>query len=285
MRKTILALTALASVAAGFPAAAQQVVSGVGFEGSESARYDAKADRYVVGNLGPRGPGNDGFVSLLGPDGQVIALKWIAGGQKGVGLRDPLGVFVKGETVYVCDTTVLRLFDRATGAAKGSVEIPGAVRLNDVVVGDDGVAYVTDSGSDQSPGALFRVSRDGKLSTFVARDVALDRPNGVAILKDGSIVHGGRGTKLFFRDKTGKLIREQTMPTGQFDGIIALNDGGLLVASQLGHKVYRLPAGGGAPTVVADGIEVPASIGLDTKRHRLLIPQIRAASVTFVDLN
>jgi hypothetical protein len=29
---------------------------------------------------------------------------------------------------------------------------------------------------------------------------------------------------------------------------------------------------------------VPAAIGYDTKRNRLLIPQIAAASITFVDL-
>ena len=37
-------------------------------------------------------------------------------------------------------------------------------------------------------------------------------------------------------------------------------------------------------SVVASDITVPAAIGLDTKRNRLIIPQIAAASLTLVDL-
>jgi hypothetical protein len=111
----------------------------------------------------------------------------------------------------------------------------------------------------------------------------MEKPNGVAVMPDGSIVHGGRGVNLSFRDTSGKLLREKSMPTGQFDAIIPLANGGMLVASQGGRNVYRVTPSGDV-TEVAKEIAVPAAIGYDTKRNRLLIPQIAAASITFVDL-
>ena len=58
---------------------------------------------------------------------------------------------------------------------------------------------------------------------------------------------------------------------------------GVLVASQLGKNVYRVSATGEI-TELAKEVPVPAAIGYDSKRHRLLIPQIALSSVTMVDL-
>ena len=115
------------------------------------------------------------------------------------------------------------------------------------------------------------------------RDDIMEKPNGVAVMPDGSIVHGGRGVNISFRDTNGKLLREKSLPTGQFDAIIPLDNGGMLVASQGGRNVYRLTPSGDV-TEVAKEIAVPGAIGYDTKRNRLLIPQIAAASITMVDL-
>jgi streptogramin lyase len=79
-------------------------------------------------------------------------------------------------------------------------------------------------------------------------------------------------------------VREVTLPTGQFDGIVVMPDGKLLVASQLGHNVYRVDLATGAATAVAENIEIPAAIGLDTRRMRLLVPQIRAGSLSIYEL-
>jgi hypothetical protein len=279
------ALIASASLAATSAMAETKLISNVGLDGSEAARYDAAADRIIVANLGPRGPEENGFISVLSPDGAMQTVKWIAGGVNGAKLRDPLGVIVGPDTIYAADVASVHKFDRATGAPKGVIAVEGAVRLNDMALAKDGTLYVTDSGSDDAPGALYKISPAGKVSEFVARGPALERPNGIAVMPDGNIVHGGRGVNLVFRTPQGKIIREQSLPFGRMDGIVALADGGLLVASQDGHNVYRVPAGGaGKPVAVASDIEVPAAIGYDSKRNRLIVPQIRAASVTLIDL-
>ena len=162
--------------------------------------------------------------------------------------------------------------------------MPGAVRLNDLAVAADGTVYVTDSGSNDQAGALWRIAPDGSVSAFAARDPALERPNGINVLANGDIVHGGRGVNLVVRGRDGRIVREITLPTGQFDGIVVLADGALLVASQLGHNVYRVDLETGRSQAVAENIEIPAAIGFDTRRNRLLVPQIRAGSLSIYEL-
>ncbi|MEQ8935176.1 MAG: SMP-30/gluconolactonase/LRE family protein, partial [Amphiplicatus sp.] len=266
MVKIAITACVIATLAAAPLLAADPVViADVGFVGPEAARYDERRDEYIVSNLGSRGEGNDGFISRVAPDGSVVSLKWIAGGAKGVTLIDPLGIYAKGDKLYVADVNAVRIFDRKSGAAKGSVEVSDAVRLNDLVVDDNGVIYVTDSGNAESAGAIYKITPGGDVSPFMERGPSLERPNGITINADGNVVYGGRGVNIVFRTPEGELVREQTLPTGQFDGFVLMPDGDLLIASQLGHNVYRVAPDGGEVSVVADGFEVPAAIGLDAK--------------------
>lgn len=263
-----------------------RVIADVGLTGSESIRHDVADDRYLISNLGERGPANDGFIAVMSPDLSITTLKWIEGGRDGVELYDPLGLIIHGDVVVVADLGVVRRFNRTTGAPLEATPIPGSVRLNDLAVDAQGALYVTDSGNEATPGALYKIDPDGSVTAFVARDAGLNRPNGIAVTSDGLIVHGGLGgAVLTYRNADGQVVRERTLPTGRIDGIVALPDGELLAASQDGHVVYHVPAQPDALVrIVAEGIDIPAAIGADLGRKRLLVPQIRAASVTVVDL-
>lgn len=272
-------LTALAAMLTTAAAHAESppILTGAGLVGPECVRYDAAQDRYLVSNLNGDAPG---FVSIVTPDGQVDKLKWIDGAE----LVDPLGMAVTRDRLFVVDPDRIHIFDRASGAPLHVIPVPGAQRLNDIAVAVDGTIYVTDSARPDQPGALYRVSSKGEVSIWVARDDALEKPNGIAVMPDGTIVHGGRGVNLVFRSPGGRILRERSLPTGRIDGIVALADGGLLVASQDGHTIYHVAANGGPITQVAKDIEVPAAIGYDSKRNRVIVPQIRAATITFVDV-
>lgn len=280
MRHNILLLLSLSCATAAFgQASAPRVIANVGFVGSECVRYDAAADRYIVSNLNGTDPG---FVSVVTPDGAIETLKWIDGAASN--LADPLGLFIAGNRIYLADVDTVRIYDRQSGGAVGAIPVPGAQRLNDLAVAADGTIYITDSAKEGQAGALYRISAKGKVSAWVTRNDALEKPNGIAVLPDGTIVHGGRGVNLVFRDTSGRILRERTLPTGRIDGIVALPDGGLLVASQDGHAVYHVAPNNGAITQVAKDIEIPAAIGYDSRRNRLIVPQIKAASLTLVDL-
>ena len=63
--------------------AKQRTFANIGLSGSECIRYDAANDRYIISNLGERGPQTTGFISIMSPDGVIQNLKFIEGGQKG----------------------------------------------------------------------------------------------------------------------------------------------------------------------------------------------------------
>ena len=260
--------------------AKQRVFANIGLLNSECIRYDAANDRYLISNLGARGLENNGYIAVMSPDGVIVNQKFIEGGRNGATLIDPLGIFIENGLIYVADSTHLRKFDLLTGAPRGEVALPGAGRPNDLFATKDGTVYLSDNGG--LSGTIIKVSPTNQVSLLQPRDDIMEKPNGVAVLADGTIVHGGRGVNISYRDASGNLLRE-TMPSGMFDAIVPLADSSLLIASQGGRNVYKMTAKGDV-SEVAKEITVPGAIGYDSKRNRLLIPQTTAASITFVDL-
>jgi hypothetical protein len=70
-----------------------------------------------------------------------------------------------------------------------------------------------------------------------------------------------------------------TLPAGELDGITHASNGDVLISSWAGHEIYRGPAKGPFRTILA-GLNAPADIGYDTKRHRLLVPHSGSNLVT-----
>jgi sugar lactone lactonase YvrE len=260
----------------------QRVLTNLGLTNSECIRYDAANDRYIISNLNTRGPENNGYISLMSPDGAITNLKFIEGGKNGATLIDPLGIYIQNDMIWVADITHMRKFDLKTGAPRGEVALPGANRPNDIFVTKDGTAYISDNGG--TAGTIIRVSPSGQVSLVHPRDDIMEKPNGVAVMPDGTLIHAGRGVNISFRNaQTGQLIKEKSLPTAQFDALIPLADGSILAASQVGKNVYKVSPMGEI-TEVAKEIALPAAIGYDIKRNRLLIPQIAPGTITMVDL-
>ena len=119
------------------------------FHFAESCSYDPVRDLYVAPSAGNRGDGmeNDGYVSLINPDGTVHTLKWIGVTRDGLTLNHPLGSDIVHGLLYLVDRNVVRRFDMSTGEPKGSVEVEGAISFNDLEVSADGTVYMSQTGS------------------------------------------------------------------------------------------------------------------------------------------
>ncbi len=96
------------------------------FHFAESCTFDPERNVIVAMNAGnPRNQGsppplepNDGFASLINPDGSVHTSKWIGATRDGLTLVHPLGSAIQGATLYVNDGNIVRTFDLKTGAPK-----------------------------------------------------------------------------------------------------------------------------------------------------------------------
>jgi streptogramin lyase len=256
-------------------------VADVGLLTPESVLHDATADVYLVSNINgaPLTKDGNGFIARLSPDGAVLDLTWIDGAQEGVELDAPKGMAIRGDSLFVADIDVVRMFDRRDGSPAGTWPVERATFLNDVAVGPDGTIYVTDSGLRAGPegfeptgtDAVYRFDADGAAVPLVSGE-GLGAPNGIAT-HEGQIVVAtfGSGRLLLVDAASGSINELPAPPAGSLDGIVVLPDGSYLVSSWEGESVYSFAGDTGFETAV-DSVPAPADIGYDAMRHRVLIP-------------
>ena len=279
-----LALTAACATTPGMvdDAALDGPVTFGGFIGPESAVYDAARDRYLVTNVGQFGPGNDGYISAINPDGSVIERMWIAGGDDQA-LSNPLGSAIFGGSLYVADGPNVRLFDLETGAQTSVLTVEGSSGFNDLAIAEDGTVYATQTGTeDASTWAIYRITSEGSASVF-AEGEALGRPNGIEMDGDGNIVTVGLGsTTLTVFNPGGDIVDTIELPVAGNDGLIVMDDGYIVSSVFTGAIVWA--GKDGATEMLAEGVQSAASITLDPTRNRVVIPQLLVQSLTLLDL-
>ncbi|BAV65616.1 SMP-30/gluconolactonase/LRE family protein [Sphingobium cloacae] len=263
------------------PPVAAQPRSFGGFQIPESAVYDEGRDAYLVASMGA---GDAGFISIVNPDGTLRQRDWLADGKDGVQLVRPFGSEIHKGIFYVADTPFVRSFDMASGKPLRSVRVEGATVLNDLAISSDGTVYVTDMGdrSKSVAGGIYRIAPDGTVSLFVSGKEAAN-PNGIAIDASGNIANVAMSSpRLFLRSPEGQLLSSIDLGYERNDGIIVLEDGSIIISSLGGGTLLRVGPDGNVSPLAA--IDSPASIGFDSKRRVIIVPQLRRNSLTLVPL-
>jgi sugar lactone lactonase YvrE len=194
------------------------------------------------------------------PDDEPSGLGWLADGRL-------LVVGMKRRVVYRVE---------ADGSLGVHADLSGVSRgvLNDMVVADDGRAYVGDMGMDPSdpgagmqPGQLFCIEPDGSFSA-VADD--LGAPNGPAITADGRTLILAESSAFqlsaFAIGSDGTLSGRRVFtsvpssPSGPGfappDGICLDASGAAWVADPMGSRVVRLLPGG----ELTDAVDFPGDM-------------------------
>ena len=233
------------------------------------------ADRKNDGLLADIGGNYFPYLVAMDAEGKVLALKWIDGAADSVTLNAPRGLAAAGDFLFVADIGRVRRFDRQTGGPRGEVGVKGATWLCGMAAGDDGSVYVTDAGlragadrpEPSGTDAVYRIEPGGKLDTL-ARGGSLGRPAAVAVSGDSVwVVASGSGE--LYRVANGGKTDVVKLPKGGPDGLVVVN-GDAFVSSREGGSILRGPLRGPF-TEILTGIGIPAGLGHDLWRHRLLI--------------
>ncbi len=252
------------------------------FRFAESCVYDPEKNLIVVMNAGvPQAlEENDGYVSLLHPDGSVHTTKWIGATRDGLTLNHPLGSAILGRTLYTADVDTVRTFDLDSGKPGEAWHVPGATFLNGIAVSKDGTVYVSNTREESR---VFKITAAGEVSTFIDGE-PLKAPNGVAIDPEGNIVvvNVGDNAVLTF-SPDGKLLKTEHAAESGLDGIVILEDGTKYVSSVRYGSISRIRPGKEAE-VIAVGIPNAASMGYDSKQRQLVIPMNNHNAVGFLKL-
>lgn len=225
----------------------------------------------------------DGAV-FRAPAGAAAAEPFIAKGA--TDLLSVIGVLAdeKSGTLFVCSSdlsmagitiptgkgpTSLKTFDLKTGAAKSSVPLPGAKAFcNDLAIGKDGAAYVTDS---LNP-VILRLKPGASSFEVWASD---PRFGGEGFNLDG-ITFGGDGNLYVNTYNTHRLFKIAVEPNGAAgaitelqptqalehpDGLRALGPGEFLMVEGAGRLDKIVVSGDKAAVeVLKDGYKVPVSV-------------------------
>ena len=183
------------------------------FRFAESCTFDPAKNLILAMNAGVAQDmqENDGYVSLLNPDGSVHTAKWIGNDRNGLTLNQPLGSAIGGGKLYVADIDHVRTFDLATGQPGDAWPVDGANGLNGIAVAADGTVYASNT---RDPQRVYKVTATGQSSVFL-EGTPLMSPNGVAIDNDGNVVvvNIGNNNVMTF-NTSGELINTEFAAEG-----------------------------------------------------------------------
>ena len=241
-----------------------------GLSHPESILHDTVADIYLISNINgaPDAADDNGFIARVQPDGTIETLEWISGADMAVQLDAPKGMAIVGDTLYVADLTVVRKFDRTTGAVLGQIALPGAVFLNDLSADPKGRVHV----SDNAANLVYRIAPDDSF-TVEADQPELAGPNGLVADDFGVNIATYDAANILHIDGVGpKPLVLATLPMGGLDGLAHLDDGDWLVTSWDASAIYRVSSDFKTVEVAIPDLSSPADIDIDRARQRVLVP-------------
>lgn len=253
------------------------------FRFTESCTFDPARNLILAMNAGvPQDQQeNDGYVSLINPDGSVHTSKWIGATRDGLTLHHPLGSAIRDKVLYTADQNVVRTFDLSTGQPGPAYEVPEANFLNGIAVAADGTVFVSNS---RPPERVYAITTQGAVSVFVDSS-PLAIPNGVAIDNEGRVVvvNIGDNAVLTF-NRAGELVLTEHAAESGNDGLVIMPDGTKYVSSVRYGSVSRIRPGTAAE-VLASGIPSAASMCYDSIQNQLVIPMNSHNALAFVKLD
>jgi sugar lactone lactonase YvrE len=273
----------LLSMVAATPAMAAdyaQAWKATGFMAPESVSYDAASKSLFVSNINSQNfieANGKGYISELGLDGSLIKEKFVEG------LNAPKGTYVAGGKLYVATVEALVEIDIATAKIANTYKAPGATFFNDVAVGPDGRAFLTET----LQGAIY-VLENGALSQWLA-DPQLTGANGI-IVDGGTLLVATLGdvSKGFDKlkpsnvksvDIATKKITDygSPAPIGALDGI-ELMDGGVMVTDNSGGRLLEVKPDGSTIVLATPG---PGAADLEyiPHQHLVVIPMLQSGEV------
>jgi hypothetical protein len=172
-------------------------------------------DTLLVSNVcGFSEPGN-GFLTLLGADGEVLDWRRLEG------LDAPLGMAMWKDLLYVVDRNRLKIFSWPTYELQENIKLQTSV-ANDVTVTPNGTVFVTDT----AEGKVIEVQPDGRQSVFTG-EAQFPGANGIAVYEDHLFIGGARLWKVGLHKGTIETVGPEWI--ADIDGIEFEADGTLQI--------------------------------------------------------
>jgi len=260
---------------------AQETKTITGLKTPESA-VAGRDGRIYVSEINEFGKDGDGQISVIDKDGKLTVFA--------IGMDDPKGLAMIGKDLYVADKVrVLKV------APDGKWQVFAAADafpvtpqfLNDLESDWQGNLYVSDSGDLKKGGAIYRISKAGKVTLITdgKKDKRVLAPNG--LLMDGR-------DKLLQLDFSSGILYRLNIANGEMtqmakgfggaDGIVRARNGLLYVSDWNNGKVFSVSKDGKVE-LIKEGFKSAADIALSADGKYLLVPDMKAGELVMLPLH
>lgn len=223
------------------------------------------------------------------------------------GLNDPKGIVFVGGKLITTDLDRLWAIDEKGNKTlfAGPDAFPKTpMFLNDIAVDPSGTSIlVTDMGdlpamfspegklwpldSEQAKtikahGRVYRVEMDGKVSVEIDHSAKMPNPNGVHVLKDGTILVAEffLGTLMSWKNGEWKQLSDDHRSG---DGIVNDAKGNLYLTEVKTGRVWKIPADGGKKQLLTT-LESAADLIIDHKDQFLTVPDSKAGKLVYLPI-
>jgi hypothetical protein len=262
----------------------------VGFASPESAYFDAGSNTVFVSSINGQILEKDGngYISRLTATGTVVSEKWVSGLNAPKGLRSVRGVLWvadidevvgieidSGKTLSHVKIEGAKFLNDLATAPDGTVYVSDSTALKIFEV-KDGTASVFVEGGDvvEQPNGLL--VEGNRLILGTVGPAPSGAPGG-----GGGAPAGGH---LFsFDRKTRQRTQLTTQPVGGIDGIESDGKGGLLATDVVGARLLHVSKSGDVK-VLAKFPAGGADFGYVPSRHLAVIPFLRTNTIAAYDL-
>ncbi len=277
MKKTLLALALLQTLTAFAKEPIPTKITGL--KTPESV-VQAKDGAIYISEIGAPDTKGDGQISKVDKKGNVTVFA--------KGMDDPKGLSMIGDKLYVADVNrILEVNKDGTWQVYGAqMAFPGTpVFLNDLEADKLGNLYVSDSGNLKSGGAIYKVAKGGAPITVITDSKNPD------ILAPNGLLFEGRNNLLSVDFESGILYRVN-LTTGATtkvaegfgggDGLVKTKAGKIIISDWKSGKIYEIVAG--KARVIKEGYKAAADIALSTDGKLLMVPDMKAGELDFVEI-
>ena len=248
-----------------------------GFVSPESVVQDAKGDIYVS-EIGEFNKDGDGKITRISIDGKLSTFA--------NGMDDPKGLIFIGKSLYVTDKNrVLKVEPDGKWSVFGSaMAFPQTpIFLNDITSDESGNLYVSDSGNLKSGGAIFKISKDKKITLVLNENMPeILAPNGLWIAKNDLYEVDFSSGILYKINLKTKSISKIAEGLGGGDGLVKFGDN-FFISDWKNGKIYKVQ--GNKVSLYKDGFTAAADIALSYDKKSIITPDMKAGSVTIVPIH
>ena len=248
-----------------------------GFVSPESVVQDAKGDIYVS-EIGEFNKDGDGKITRISIDGKLSTFA--------NGMDDPKGLTFIGKSLYVTDKNrVLKVEPDGKWSVFGStMAFPQTpIFLNDITSDESGNLYVSDSGNLKSGGAIFKISKDKKITLVLNENTPeILAPNGLWIAKNDLYEVDFSSGILYKINLKTKSISKIAEGLGGGDGLVKFGDN-FFIGDWKNGRIYKVQ--GNKVSLFKDGFTAAADIALSYDKKSIITPDMKAGSVTIVPIH